>query len=70
MEILTVVSFLDFTLLAVLLNVFFCRQKFLFLFPLPLKLRNAQEHTIELETEKEHLQKRVEKYKQRRKEDF
>lgn len=34
------------------------------------ELRNAQEHTIELETEKEHLQKRVEKYKQRRKEDF
>ena len=35
-----------------------------------LQLRNAQEHIMELETEKDHLQKRVEKYKQRRKEEF
>jgi len=34
------------------------------------ELRSAQERIIELETEKEHLQKRVEKFKQRRKDDF
>eukprot|EP00794_Sanderia_malayensis_P003633 gene3633-4148_t len=34
------------------------------------ELRNSQEQILELETEKDHLLKRVEKYKQRRKEEF
>lgn len=47
-----------------------CRKKTVIAFSIDFQLRNAQERIMELETEKEHLQKRVEKFKQRRKEDI